>query len=336
MGSALSQVGGIHHVSAIAGDAQQNVDFYAGVLGLRLVKQTVNFDDPTAYHLYYGDAVGSPGSLLTFFPYPRSRKGRAGVGQVAQTSLAVPQGAIGFWLHRFLTHGVDHDAPGRRLGQTTVVFRDRDGLQLELVTADVGTEARPWVSREIAGEHAIFGIHGVTLWEHSVEQTENVLGMLGFRRDATEGGTTRFIVDGGGATRVVDVRAVGGFLGAVGGAGTVHHVAFRVADDATELSLREAAIGLGLSPTPVTDREYFRSVYFREPGGVLFELATDQPGFTVDEPLAQLGSKLMLPPQYEPSRAEIAAKLPPLHDPLAASLGASFIHESLTSENKNP
>ena len=320
----MSAANGIHHVSAIAGDAQRNVDFYAGVLGLRLVKKTVNFDDPTAYHLYYGDEQGSPGSLITFFPYPRSRKGRAGVGQVAQTSLTVPPGAIGFWLHRFVTLGVDHDAPSRRFGQTTLLFRDRDGLQLELVTADGATDARPWTSRSISADYAIRGVHGVTLWEHSIEATEQVLAEgLGFRRDATEEGTTRFVVADGGPSRVVDVRAVGGFLAPVGGAGTVHHVAFRAANDSVELALRDTMAGLGLAPTPVMDREYFRSVYFREPGGVLFELATDGPGFTVDEPLDRLGSGLMLPPQYKASRAEIESRLPELHDPLAAPLASS-------------
>lgn len=312
---------GIHHVSAIAGDAQQNVDFYAGVLGLRLVKKTVNFDDPSAYHLYYGDEHGTPGSLITFFPYPRSRKGRAGVGQVSQVSLAVPAGSIGFWLHRFVIHGVDHDAPSRRFGQTTLAFRDRDGLQLELVTSDAGAEFRPWTSRELSADHAIRGVHAVTLWEHSVEATEKILvDGLGYRRDATEDGTARFIVGDGATSRIVDVRAVGGFLAPVGGRGTVHHVAFRAADDPDELSLRGTVTRLGLAPTDVIDREYFRSVYFREPGGVLFELATDQPGFTVDEPLDRLGSRLMLPPKYEPKRAEIEARLPALHDPHATPL----------------
>ena len=320
----MNRVQGIHHVSGIAGDAQQNVDFYAGVLGLRLVKKTVNFDDPTAYHLYYGDEHGSPGSLLTFFPYPRSRKGRAGVGQVAQTSLTVPSGAIGFWLHRFVAQGVDHDAPSRRFGQTTLLFRDRHGMQLELVTGEPAVDASPWTSRDISSGHAIVGMHGVTLWVHSLEATEKVLTEgLGFRRDASEDGTMRFRLAQGGPARVVDVRVVGGFLAPIGGAGTVHHVAFRAEDDASELSLRETVAALGLSPTPVIDREYFRSVYFREPGGVLFELATDQPGFTVDEPLERLGSGLMLPPQYEASRADIESRLPPLHEPLAAPLASS-------------
>jgi glyoxalase family protein len=206
----------------------------------------------------------------------------------------------------------------------TVVFRDRDGSQFELVSAEPDTDASPWTSRDISADHAIRGVHSVTLWEHSIEATEKVLVEgLGFRRDATEGGTTRFKVAAGGPSCVVDVRVVGGFLAPIGGAGTVHHVAFRTDDDASELSLRETVTGLGLSPTPVIDREYFRSVYFREPGGVLFELATDQPGFTVDEPLEGLGTGLMLPPRYETSRADIESRLPPLHDPLAAPMASS-------------
>ena len=328
----MSTVHGIHHVSAIAGDAQQNVDFYSGILGLRLVKKTVNFDDPTAYHLYYGDEIGSPGSLLTFFPYPRSRKGRAGVGQVALTSLAIPPGAIGYWLHRFVMRGVDHDAPARRFGETTIAFRDRDGLQLQLVASVAASESQPWTSAGISAEHAVSGIHSVTLWEHSLGSTEHVLTEgLGWTRAAVEDGTTRYTIGTGGSTRIVVVRAVGGFVPALGGMGTVHHVAFRAGDEASELTLRGRVTELGMAPTPVLDREYFRSVYFREPGGVLFELATDAPGFTVDEPLEQLGRSLMLPPQHEANRSAIESRLPTLHDPITAPLAfaeAESLNES--------
>ena len=320
----MTAVLGIHHVSAIAGDAQRNVDFYAGVMALRLVKVTVNFDDPTAYHLYYGDGDGSPGSLITFFPYPRARKGRAGTGQVAQVSLAIPVGAIGFWLHRFVAHDVGHDAPVRRFGQTTMAFRDRDGLHLELVASAHDDTTHPWSTHDVPREFAIRGLHGVTLWEHSLDTTDRVLvSGLGFHRVATDDGITRFALGDGGPSRVVDVRHIGGFLDGVGGAGTVHHVAFRAADDAGELSLRDGIVSLGLTPTPVVDRTYFRSVYFREPRGVLFELATDQPGFTVDETLERLGSGLMLPPQYEASRVEIASNLPELHSPRQSVLDAA-------------
>jgi len=315
---------GIHHVTGIARDPQQNVDFYAGVLGLRLVKKTVNFDDPSTYHLYYGDEMGSPGSLLTFFPWPRARSGRAGVGEVAITSLAIAPRSIGYWLERFVTKGVEHSVPSRRFGESVIAFKDRDGLQLELVATESADDRGSWSGSSVPAEQAIHGVHSVTLWEHSLERTEQVLvNGLGFRREWTEDTTTRFVIGKGGASEIVDVRVVGGFLAPVGGAGTIHHVAFRAESDATELDLRSTVVGLGMHPTPVIDREYFHSVYFREPGGVLFELATDAPGFTVDEPLDGLGTALMLPPQYEPSRAEIENELAPIHEPLMPPL-----HES--------
>ena len=320
---------GIHHVTGIARDAQQNVDFYAGVLGLRLVKKTVNFDDPSSYHLYYGDEAGSPGSILTFFPWPRARTGRAGVGEVAVTSLAIAPRSIGYWLERFVTNGVEHSVPSRRFGESVIAFKDRDGLQLELVATESADARGSWSDGAVPAEHAIHGVHSVTLWLHSLEPTERVLvDGLGFRKESTEDTTTRFAIGEGGASRIVDARVIGGFLAPMGGAGTIHHVAFRAADDATELELRNTVIALGMHPTPVIDREYFHSVYFREPGGVLFELATDAPGFTVDEPLDALGSALKLPPQYEPKRAEIEHRLAPIHEPLMPPLLG--IHETDT------
>ena len=317
----MSTALGIHHISAIAGDAQQNVDFYAGVLGLRLVKKTVNFDDPRTYHLYYGDEQGSPGSLLTFFPWPGSRKGRAGVGQVAVTSLAVPPGSLGYWIERFVVYGVEHELVSKRFGDSVLAFRDRDGLQLELVATASAEGRGSWTGGAVRPEHAIHGVHSVTLWEHSLEETERVLTeVLGFRRLGTEESTTRFTLGGGGASTIVDVRVVGGFLAPIGGAGTVHHVAFRAGDDAAELELRARFVALGLHPTEVIDRQYFHSVYVREPGGVLFEVATDAPGFAVDEDPSSLGTALTLPPQYESRRAELEALLPELHAPLMPPL----------------
>jgi glyoxalase family protein len=323
---------GIHHVTGIAGNAQRNVDFYAGTLGLRLVKQTVNFDDPSTYHLYYGDETGSPGSLLTFFPWPRSRAGRTGVGEVAVTSLAIAPRSIGFWLERFVTHGVEHSAPSRRFGETVIAFKDRDGLQLELVATESADSRGSWSGARTPAEHAIHGVHSVTLWEHSMAHTEHVLVEgLGFHRLATEDTTTRFVIGDGGASKIVDVRVVGGFLAPVGGTGVIHHVAFRAGSDASELDLRQTVVGLDLHPTPVIDREYFHSVYFREPGGVLFELATDAPGFAIDEPLEALGTALKLPPQYEPSRAEIERSLVPLHEPHLPPLLVVHEREGVTS-----
>jgi glyoxalase family protein len=320
----MTQVLGIHHVTAIASDPQRNLDFYTGLLGLRLVKRTVNFDDPETYHLYFGDDLGHPGSLLTFFPWPGAYRGRQGSGQVTVTSFAVPPGALGFWLQRLLHHGVAYEGPVKRPSdggesEQVISFQDPDGLLVEIV-AHPGAEARPaW--GEAAGippEHAIHGFHRVTLWVERGDATEQVLVQtLGLRPVSEDGGTRRYAAGDGGPGMLVDVRSIGGFPRGVGGAGTVHHVAWRVADDAAQLELREKVIHAGLEPTPVIDRQYFHSVYFREPGGVLFELATDPPGFTIDEPAERLGEGLMLPPQYEPHRAEIEAALPPLHLPAA-------------------
>jgi glyoxalase family protein len=305
---------GIHHVTAIAGDPRRNLDFYAGVLGLRLVKRTVNYDDPHTYHFYFGDEVGRPGSLLTFFPWPGARRGRQGVGQVATMALAVAPRALGFWLERLLHSGVAHQGPTRRGAESVISLRDPDGALLEIV-ATAGAEARPgWGGASGIGlEDAIRGVHAVTLWVEESEPTERVLHRLGFRPAGEPvAGTRRFAAGDGGPGTLLDVRAVGGFPRGVESAGAVHHVAFRVADEAAQLEVRREVVAAGLYPTAVIDRSYFRSVYFREPGGVLFELATEGPGFAIDEPVGELGRRLTLPPRLERSRAEIEAALPPL------------------------
>jgi catechol 2,3-dioxygenase-like lactoylglutathione lyase family enzyme len=313
---------GIHHVTAIAGDPQRNVDFYAGTLGMRMVKRTVNFDDPHSYHFYYGDEHGTPGTLLTFFPWPGARSGRAGPGQVAVTSLSVPQESLGWWIERLATQGVPFERPGKRFGLTTVSLRDPDGMVLELV-ADPAAGARAgWEGGTVPAEHAVRGVHGVTLWVNGAEGTARMLTeTLGFGHLGDEGSTSRFAAEGGADrfAALVDVRDVGGFPAGTSGAGTVHHVAWRTADDEAELALRQRVIEAGAHPTPVIDRSYFHSVYFREPGGVLFEIATDLPGFATDEPAESLGERLMLPPQYEPQRARIEAVLHPIHLPRAAA-----------------
>ena len=328
----MTSVLGIHHVSTIAGEPQRNLDFFAGLLGLRLVKRTVNFDDPQTYHLYYGDEVGTPGCVMTFFPWPGATRGRQGPGEVAVTSFSVLPSALGFWLERFVRHGVPHDAlVSRGSGadaERVLAFRDRDGAMYELV-GHPAAETRPaWThATGIPAEHVLHGFHSVTLWVEQGDATERVLvDLLGFRAASERETTRRYVAGEGGPSRIVDVRSVGGFMRGANGAGIVHHVAFEVSDDEAELALRARAVDAGLRPTEVKDRNYFRSVYFREPGGVLFELATSAPGFTVDEPAEMLGQRLMLPPQFEPHRAEIEAVLPPIHLPAPATASDFFTH----------
>ena len=334
----MTSVLGIHHVTAIASDPQRNLDFYAGVLGLRLVKRTVNFDDPETYHLYFGDEIGTPGSILTFFPWPGARAGRQGPGQVAVTSLAILPGAIGFWIERLLRHGIRYEGPAKRGAgadlENILSFRDHDGSMLELV-AHAGAEARSaWADAPgIPREHAIHGFHSVTLWAEEGAATERVLtDVLGFRGVREEGSTKRFAAGDGGPGTLVDLRTIGGFVHGLAGAGTVHHVAWRIPDDAAQLAARERVKDAGMAPTPVIDRNYFHSVYFREPGGILFELATAAPGFAIDEPVAHLGERLMLPAKYEAHRAEIEAVLPPVHLPVTAA-GATLFAETTGPED---
>ncbi len=315
MQAALPKVGGIHHVTAIAGNAQRNVDFYTGFLRLRLVKKTVNFDDPHTYHLYYGDELGRPGTILTFFPWDGARRGQRGVGQAATVSFSVPEGSLGFWLGRLSARNLRFER-AERFGDAVLTFEDPDGLSLELV-AHAGAGALPtWAEGSVEAEHAVRGFHSVTLWEDESEETAALLtGRLGYRKLGEEDNVERFAHGGGGPGALIDIRRAEGFWPGVLGAGTVHHVAFRAEDDGVQLALREQLFQDGLSPTPIVDRQYFRSVYLREPGGVLFEVATDPPGFTVDETPEALGRALKLPPQYERVRSELETTLPLLHLP---------------------
>jgi predicted esterase/catechol 2,3-dioxygenase-like lactoylglutathione lyase family enzyme len=287
-----------------------------------LVKRTVNFDDPQTYHLYYGDEQGNPGSIMTFFPWPGARRGRQGAGQAAVTSFAVAPASIAFWVQRLIAHGIKYEGPMKRGESESVLsFQDPDGLLLEIV-GHSGAASRPaWThAHGVPAEHAIHGFHAVTIWVNEHAPSERVLvDVLGFRLESEWDTVRRFVVGDGGPGRIIDVRAVGGFVEGVGGAGTVHHIAWAVADDSTELETRQRVIDGGLRPTPVIDRNYFNSVYFREPGGVLYELATNPPGFAVDEPVEHLGESLKLPPQYEPHRSEIEATLPPIHLPVPVS-----------------
>jgi glyoxalase family protein len=305
---------GIHHVTSIAGSARRNLDFYTGTLGLRLVKKTVNFDDPGSYHFYYGDAEGRPGTILTFFPWEGAPPGRLGIGEAQETVFSVPEGSIGYWTQRLIEKGVAHDPPAKRFGETTLAFRDRDGTRLALAGVRVTGRAHGWSEGGLPAEHAIRGFHSVSLLLAEAGPTAAVLtDVFGFVADGREGLTRRYRAPGVELGGVVDLRTAGEFLAARQGAGSVHHIAFRAADDEAQAAMASKLVqDHHLRTTEQKDRNYFRSVYFREPGRVLFEIATDPPGFAVDEPIDSLGRALRLPPFLEGRRAAIEAALPKL------------------------
>jgi glyoxalase family protein len=313
---------GIHHITAIAGDPQRNVDFYTGVLGLRLVKVTVNFDDPGSYHLYYGDELGRPGSILTFFPWPHGRPGRQGTGQVGTVGLAVPPASLGFWVERLLAQSVGYEGPSRRFDEQVLAFKDPDGLLLEVVATPRVADVSPWTEGPVPAEHAVRGFNGTIIWEDGDTGSADFLThTMNFEPIGQEGNIIRFQSAQRGAGTLLDLRRTPGFWRGAGGVGTVHHIAFRAANDEAQLTKRAEIQRAGVDITPVIDRQYFHSVYFREPGGVLFEIATDPPGFTVDEPASELGTHLRLPPSYEPNRRQIEEALPPLRLPHATASG---------------
>ncbi len=283
-------------------------------MGLRLVKKTVNFDDPQTYHLYYGDELGRPGTILTFFPWPGMRRGQRGVGGVAATAFSVPRASLGFWLQRLSARNLRFSKE-ERFGEAVLAFDDPDGLRLELVAHEGADALVPWAEGPIAAEHAVRGFRGVTLWEERLEETADLLSRrFGFHASGREGNLHRYTTHAGPGG-VVDIQVAENFWPGVMGAGSVHHVAFRAADDAAQQTLQNELLEDGLTPTPVVDRQYFHSIYFREPGGVLFEVATDSPGFMVDEKVGELGTALKLPPQYEEMRERLEATLPTLYLP---------------------
>lgn len=299
------RVQGIHHVTAIAGNPQGNLDFYRQALGLRLVKRTVNFDDPGSYHFYFGDDAGAPGTVMTFFAWPAGQRGQGGVGQPAATAFRVPPGSLGYWAERLQGFDVVPSEVTERFGDEVMGFRDPDGLRLELVAGAYGATA---VSGVVAG--AIAGFHGVTLAEQRIEATGRFLTeTFGMEVAGQSGNRTRFLASGplGAAVDLLELPA--GTRGRTA-VGTVHHVAFRARDEEEQAAWHARLVDLGVHVTQVLDRCYFRSIYFREPGGVLFEIATDAPGFAVDEPASALGGALKLPPWLEGRRAEIEAALP--------------------------
>ena len=307
---------GIHHITAIAGHPQANIDFYVGLLGLRLIKLTVNFDDPGTYHLYYGDGVGHPGTILTFFPWPAAPPGRHGTGQVTQTAFAIPAAAIDYWQDRLSRHKVAIQGPFERFGEQVISFPDPDGMAVELVSAARVIGERAYQAGPVPLPYAIHGFHSATLSEEGYQKTAALLtDVLGFELIRQEGNRFRYAIGSGGPGAIVDVVCTpeerrGSVL-----VGTVHHIAWRTPDDRQQLEWLAEIARLGYNASPVMDRKYFHSIYFREPGGILFEIATDPPGFSVDESMDQLGSKLVLPPWLEPSRAQLEAVLPPLRLP---------------------
>jgi glyoxalase family protein len=302
---------GIHHITAIAADTQRCIDFYTRELDLSLVKLTVNFDDPGTYHLYFGDTGGRPGSILTFFPFAMAAPGRSGSGVVDATTFLVPADALEDWIVRLEGHGIVTEGPAERFGQPYIAFTDPDGLKLELAAAESGT-----------GD-AILGFAGATLWSLAPDRTLRLLtDGLGYAVAGEEPGRTRLRAPGDAAIgRDLDVITETGATRARPGAGTVHHIAFRVSGDAAQEAWREKIASLGYDVTPVIDRQYFHSIYFRERGGILFEIATDPPGFAADEAPDRLGTALKLPARYEADRERIARRLPPVRLPGGETVG---------------
>jgi len=305
----LSPVVGLHHVTAIASDPQRNLDFYTQVLGLRFVKRTVNFDDPGTYHFYFGDDAGSPGTILTFFPWPHASRGHSGAGEVTKTAFSVPASSLEYWQERLNDEGVLVEQTGKRFEEQVLTLSDPDGLKIEIVAhADAGAGNAPRFA-SVPPEHAIRGFFGVTLSEQKADQTAAILTVMGFQKTGGEGNRIRFSAEGHALGNHIDLLVDPSAKFGRSGAGSVHHIAFRVKDDAAQKEWRQE-IAKHLDVTPVMDRTYFHSIYFREPGGVLFELATDPPGFALDEPVESLGEELRIPQWLEAQRSLIERRLP--------------------------
>ncbi len=304
---------GLHHITAIAGKAQRNYDFYTKTLGLRMVKKTVNFDDPGTYHFYYGDEAGSPGSILTFFPWEGVRKGYAGTGMATEIGYAVPKDSLEFWKKRFEELHVKHQPINERFGEQFIQFEDPDGLLINVI-AKTDDKRKPWTTQEVNDNFAIKGFHSAVLTLRSMDKTAKILtDIFGYQFSIGEGNRSRFITNAIDTANIIDIAEEPGGQQGINAGGTNHHIAFRAKDDNIMMEFREKVAAAGFHITEKIDRNYFYSLYFREPGGVLFEIASDNPGFATDETLAELGTHLMLPPQYEASRNKIEQQLPSLH-----------------------
>lgn len=304
---------GLHHVTAIATDPQRNLDFYAGLLGLRLVKRTVNFDDPGTYHFYFGDARGTPGTILTFFPWPGVRRGQRGVGQIEATAFSIsPKSSDLHWLDRLKAHHVAAEKTTARFGEEVVRFTDPDGLLLELIASEGSERPHLWSDHEVPAEHALRGFHSVTAALEGYERTAKLLtDSFGYRLEQEAGNRFRFVAgDADTFGHTIDLLCLPDRSGGAVAAGSVHHIAFRCKDEAEQLQWRKHLVEQGYNVSPIMDRTYFHSIYFREPGGILFEIATDPPGFGLDESFEELGTTLKVPPWMESSRKQIEEVLP--------------------------
>jgi glyoxalase family protein len=312
-----SKIPGLHHVTAIASDPQRNLDFYIGLLGLRFIKRTVNFDDPGSYHFYFGDNRGTPGTILTFFPWPGARRGIRGTSQVEATAFAIPPDSIGYWLERLKQQHIAAEIASTRFGEEVIRLVDPDGLLIELIGSSSRGRFELWSDSPVPAKHAVRGFHGVSAALEGYEKTARLLiDSFGYRLVDESGNRFRFASsDDSAPGRIIDLLCLPDTAIGRVAAGSVHHIAFRAKDDAEQLQWREHLVDLGYNVTPVIDRTYFRSIYFREPGGVLFEIATEPPGFTLDEKLEELGTHLRLPPWMESARSQIEQILPPIQVP---------------------
>jgi glyoxalase family protein len=306
----VNKIFGLHHITAIAASAQRNYDFYTGVMGLRLVKKTVNFDDPETYHFYFGDETGSPGTLLTFFPWEWMVPGRPGPGMATNIGYSVPGGSVAFWMQRFTDKKVKYDPPRERFGELFLAFEDPDGLRLELVFTAEEDKRKPWETAEIKADAATRGFRYAVLTVRSMTATARLLTeVLGYHLAAQDGNRYRFATDAVDGASIIDLIEMPTAISGNGSAGTIHHLAFRVKNEDALMEYHDIISDMGLQITPKIDRDYFYSVYFREPGGVLFEFATENPGFAIDEPVDRLGTGLQLPKQLEPYRTNITKAL---------------------------
>jgi glyoxalase family protein len=307
----MNNISGLHHITAIADNAKRNYDFYTKVIGLRMVKKTVNFDDPGTYHFYFGDETGTPGSILTFFPWEGIGQGRNGTGMATSIGYSVPAGSLAFWEDRFRKFNTKQQPITERFGEQLLSFQDPDGLPIDLIVPAKMDKRKSWETEDVKADAATKGFYTVTLTLKNIKATADLLTeVFGYVLHRQEGRRYRFITNAIDGASAIDLLEAPEMPPGRNAAGTNHHIAFRVKDENMQMEVREKIAARGLSPTPKIDRDYFYSVYFREPGGVLFELATENPGFTVDEPVSELGSQLKLPKQFEAARQQIEKALP--------------------------